>query len=171
MGHRKPYILIGLALQGVTMLVLANVSPVGKLGGFVILALIASIGMALYDTCTDGLALDTTPQDERGLVQGVMVGGRAAGILVMLLAGGQIAQTLGWPWVFYGVGLLALLPMPLVWQVKEIPAQMHRSAFKAFRQTCWPLPGSSTHGIYTFLSDHLRDVIEVSISNVGLWQW
>jgi PAT family beta-lactamase induction signal transducer AmpG len=180
MGHRKPYILIGLALQAVTMLVLANVSPVGKLGGFVILALIASIGMALYDTCTDGLALDATPQDERGLVQGVMVGGRAAGILIMLLVGGQVAQALGWPWVFYGVGLLALLPIPLVWQVKEIPAQMHRrafqwSAFKAFRQTTVLLLAAAgfiysfaIDGIYTFLSDHLRDVMQVPIGNVGL---
>jgi PAT family beta-lactamase induction signal transducer AmpG len=136
--------------------------------------------MALYDTCTDGLALDVTPEDERGVVQGVMVGGRAAGILVMLLAGGWIVEALGWPWIFYAVGLLALLPLPLVWRMKEDPDQMHRqpfqwSAFKAFgRGTVLLLAflglvySLAIDGTYTFLSDHLRDVMQVSIGNVGL---
>ena len=29
------------------------------------------MGMALYDTCTDGLALDTTPEDEQGIDPGI----------------------------------------------------------------------------------------------------
>jgi PAT family beta-lactamase induction signal transducer AmpG len=179
-GHRRPYIMIGLLLQSMAMLVLANVSPAGNLGGFAALALVASISMALYDTCTDGLALDATPEDERGVVQGIMVGGRAAGILAMLLAAGWIVEALGWRWVFYIVSLLALLPLPLVWQVKEDPDQMHRqpfqwSAFKAFgRGTVLMLAvmglvySLAIDGTYTFLSDHLRDVMQVSIGNVGL---
>jgi PAT family beta-lactamase induction signal transducer AmpG len=180
MGHRKPYILVGLALQGVAMLVLAGVSPVGGLGGFVVLALAASIGMALYDTCTDGLALDVTPECERGIVQGFMVGGRAAGILAMLLVGGQIAEALGWQWVFYVVGLLALLPVPLVWQVKEDLDRAHRQtfqwgAFRAFGQGTVLMLAAvglvyslAIDGIYTFLSDHLKDVMKVSVGSVGL---
>jgi PAT family beta-lactamase induction signal transducer AmpG len=179
LGHRKPYILIGLVLQGVTMAILAGVPPTEGLSGFAAVALLASIGMALYDTCTDGLALDATPDDERGIVQGFMVGGRAAGILVMLLVGGQIAERLGWRWVFYVVGLLALLPVPLVWRVQEDPSQMHRQAFqwrafKAFGQPAVVMLAAlglvyslAIDGIYTFLSDHLRDVMAVSIGSVG----
>ncbi len=45
------------------------------------IAFIMQLGMALYDTCTDGLALDTTPEEEQGTIQGFMVG---AGQLVPL---------------------------------------------------------------------------------------
>jgi hypothetical protein len=31
--------------------------------------------MAFSDTCTDGMALDITPLDEKGMLQGFMVGG------------------------------------------------------------------------------------------------
>lgn len=179
MGHRKPYILIGLVLQGSMMFLLANVSPETSLGGFAGLALAASVGMALYDTCTDGLALDITPENERGIVQGFMVGGRAAGILVMLLVGGQIAQSLSWPWIFYAVGMLALVPIPLVWRVKEDPADLYRrpfqwGAFKAFGRGVVLMLASmgllyslAIDGIYTFLSDHLHDAMSVSIGSVG----
>jgi PAT family beta-lactamase induction signal transducer AmpG len=180
LGHRKPYILIGLALQVVAALLLASVSPAGDLSSFAVLAFVASVGMALYDTCTDGLALDVTPEDERGVIQGFMVGGRAAGILLLLLVGGQVVEALGWRWVFYLVGLLALLPMPLVWRVREDPGQMHRQvfqwgAFKAFGRGAVLMLAAmglvyalALDGIYTFLSDHLRDVMQVSIGNVGL---
>lgn len=180
MGHRKPYILIGLVMQGVTAFVLAGISPANGLGGYAVLAFVASIGMALYDTCTDGLALDVTPEDERGVVQGFMVGGRAAGILALLLVGGQIVEVLGWRWVFYSVGLLVLLPMLLVWRVQEDLSHMHRqafqwSAFKAFGRGAVLMLAAmgliyslAIDGIYTFLSDHLRDVMEVSIGSVGL---
>jgi len=179
LGHRKPYIFIGLTMQALAAVALAHVSPADGLGGFAIVAFIASIGMALYDTCTDGLALDLTPEDERGIVQGVMVGGRATGILVLLLLGGQIAETLGWRWVFYLVGLLALLPMLLVWRVQERPDDVHRqafqwSAFKAFGRgtvlmlaTMGLIYSLAIDGIYTFLSDHLHDAMEVSIGSVG----
>ena len=40
------------------------------------------MGMALYDTCTDGLARDSTPKEDEEITQGFMVGGRAAGMVV-----------------------------------------------------------------------------------------
>jgi PAT family beta-lactamase induction signal transducer AmpG len=136
--------------------------------------------MALYDTCTDGLALDTTPEDEHGLVQGLMVGARAAGILVMLLIGGWIVDTLGWPWVFYTVALLTLLPLPLALMVREDPTQTQRrefqwSAFKALRQGVVILVALlgflytfTLDGVLTFLSDYLRASLQVSVGNIGM---
>jgi MFS family permease len=179
-GHRKPYILIGLFLQAGAMFALANISPAGGLGPFATVALIASIGMAMYDTCTDGLALDLTPKGERGVVQGLMVGARAAGILVLLLVGGSIAEGLGWDWLFYLVAILTLLAFLFVLLVKEDVACVHRQpfqwrAFKAFGR--WPvlmlaaigfIYAASIDGIYTFLSDHLRDVMAVSLGSVGM---
>ena len=39
--------------------------------------------MALYNTTTDGLAVETTPQSEEGTIQSFMVGGRALGVVVV----------------------------------------------------------------------------------------
>ena len=137
MGHRKPYILIGLVGQAITMLILPQIPVADGLGTFAIVAFVASTSMALYDTCTDGLALDTTPEKEQGTVQGVMVGARAAGILLMLLVGGAIAETWGWSWLFYLVSVLAIPTLFLVGRIEEGPTgakqeKFEWSSFKAF---------------------------------------
>ena len=126
LGHRKPYIIIGLLGQVVALIIASFVSVSEGLGLYAAMAFIASTSMALYDTCTDGLALDTTPQNERGIVQGMMVGGRASGILVMLLLGGFIAETFGWEFVFFTISFFAVLPLFLVLPIQEDPRQMHR---------------------------------------------
>ena len=63
-GHRVPYILIGLAVQLMCLLLVPAINPSTHYWGFVALAFTLQLGMALYDTCTDGLALDTTPAAE-----------------------------------------------------------------------------------------------------------
>jgi PAT family beta-lactamase induction signal transducer AmpG len=110
LGHRKPYMLIGLLGQASIFLLIPFVSVADGLGTYAIAALLASLSMALYDTSTDGLALDTTPEDERGLVQGIMNGSRALGILVMLLLGGQVVEFFGWSWYFWTSLILILVP-------------------------------------------------------------
>jgi PAT family beta-lactamase induction signal transducer AmpG len=109
LGHRHPYIVLGLMIQIVGLLLMPLVSLPDDLGLFFALALAVAIGMALYDTCTDGLAVETTPADERGLVQGVMVGSRAGGILIALLLGSLLVDRAGWSWVFW---MLAGLTLP-----------------------------------------------------------
>ena len=74
-GHRKPYILLGLLIQILCLILVAFVDPAKYYWGFVAIAFILQMGMALYDTCTDGLALDTIPEDEQGTIQSFMVGG------------------------------------------------------------------------------------------------
>jgi PAT family beta-lactamase induction signal transducer AmpG len=180
MGHRKPYIIIGLLGQGIALIIASFVSVEEGLGVFAAMAFIAATSMALYDTCTDGLALDTTPENERGIVQGMMVGGRAAGVLVLLLLGGFIAENIGWQYVFYVISLFAFLPLLLVLPMKEDPQQMHRepfqwSAFKSFGKSTVLLLGAigfiyalALEGILPFLSDHLKGVMAVSLGNIGM---
>ncbi len=183
LGHRKPYIALGLVGQIVTMAIMPFISVSEGLGAFAMIAFVASISMALYDTCTDGMALDTTPEDERGIVQGAMVGARAAGILVMLVAGGAIAERFGWNQVFYIISLISLLPLGVLLSsgLKEsVEMQGQRSPFewKAFRSfrsgpvALMVLMGFiysvSLDGVLTFLSDYLREVMEISLGNIGL---
>lgn len=93
--------------------------------------------MALYDTCTDGLALDTTPVHEQGTIQGFMVGGRAAGVVITASVVGWLAQKVSWTKVFWLLGALTLVPVPFVLSVREKARDIDRifdcSAIAAFK--------------------------------------
>lgn len=136
MGHRKPYIIIGLAIQVVSLLVVSAINPGTHFGWFVVAAFMVQFGMALYDTCTDGLALDTIPKEEEGTIQTFMVGGRAVGLIATATIVGLIAENVSWTAVFYALALFTLFPLPFVLQVKdgERPAgrRFDPKAFKAF---------------------------------------
>jgi len=82
LGHRKPYIVIGLLVQMICLVFVPLINPGTTFWLYVAIAFLLQMGMALYDTCTDGLALDTTPVSEKGTIQGFMVGGRAVGLIV-----------------------------------------------------------------------------------------
>jgi PAT family beta-lactamase induction signal transducer AmpG len=138
MGHRKPYILLGLLIQTICLVLAPFIDPATSYWAFVGLAFILQLGMALYDTCTDGLALDTTPVEEQGTIQGFMVGGRAAGVVITASVVGWLAQEVSWTAVFWLLGGLTLVPIPLVLSVKESlregVGQFEWGAFAAFKQ-------------------------------------
>jgi PAT family beta-lactamase induction signal transducer AmpG len=73
LGHRKPYIAIGLIAQTAGLLLLAAVNPGIHLAAFTALALVTVGGLALFDTCTDGMIVDITPDDDRARVQGLLL--------------------------------------------------------------------------------------------------
>jgi len=136
-GHRKPYILIGLLVQFVCLVIAPLIDPAENYWGFVAMAFILQMGMALYDTCTDGLALDTTPTDEQGTIQGFMVGGRAFAIVVTASILGILADKVSWTAVFWLLAVLTLIPIPLVLTAKEtkksVGEEFNWSAFSAFK--------------------------------------
>lgn len=136
-GHRKPYIFMGLAVQAICLVIVAQINPTNHYWGFVLLAFLLQLGMAFYDTCTDGLALDITPANEQGILQGFMVGGRSVGVIVAASAAGFIAQYLNWPAVFYFLAILTLIPIPLLFFIKDTGRaqglRFNWSAFKAFK--------------------------------------
>jgi PAT family beta-lactamase induction signal transducer AmpG len=137
LGHRKPYIMLGLAVQIGCLIVAPSIDPAQYFWGFAALAFVLQLGMALYDTCTDGLALDTTPKEEQSTIQGFMVGGRALGVVIAASAAGLLAE-MSWSMVFWSLAGLSLIPIPLVLGVHEAPRPVERvfqwGAFRAFRQ-------------------------------------
>lgn len=91
-GYRKPYIVLGLLVQALCLLVVPLIDPGENFSLYAGLAFIMMAGMALYDTCTDGLALDITSKEDEGKIQGFMVGGRAAGMVLVSAVIGILAQ-------------------------------------------------------------------------------
>ena len=137
MGHRKPYIILGLLIQALCLVIVPFIDPADDYWLFVAIAFVLQLGMALYDTCTDGLALDTTPVDEQGTIQGFMVGGRAAGVVITASILGWLAQEVSWTAVFWLLGALTLVPLPFVISLREEerdPGEKFEwSAFSAFK--------------------------------------
>jgi PAT family beta-lactamase induction signal transducer AmpG len=180
LGHRKPYILLGLAVQVICLVVVPFVDPAEYYWGFVAIAFTLQMGMALYDTCTDGLALDTTPEDEQGLIQGFMVGGRAVGVVVTASVVGLLAEQVSWLAVFWLLAVFTLIPIPFVLKIKEgarpIEREFDWAAFAAFKQkTVIALAGV---GFFFFLviaganqlvNPFLESEFSISLSQAGYY--
>lgn len=179
LGHRKPYIVIGLLVQIACLLVVANLNPGTQYWSFVITAFLLQLGMAFFDTCADGLALDITPLSEKGILQGFMVGGRAIGVIVAASTCGFIAEKLGWPSVFYFLAILTLLPFTLLFFIKETvrtPEEgFNWKAFSAFKDT--QVLAAAGAGLVIFMvivganqiiNPAFSDRMTVSLSTAGL---
>jgi len=136
LGHRKPYIFIGLIVQFLCLVAAPFINPGTHFWGYVAISFTLQLGMALYDTCTDGLALDTTPVEEQGTIQGFMVGGRAVGSIAAATIVGFLAENISWLSVFWGLAVLTLIPVPFMFFVhekqKDVEKRFDWSAFKAF---------------------------------------
>jgi MFS family permease len=153
LGHRKPYIFIGLLVQFACLLLVANINPGKSYWTFVGIAFLLQLGMAFYDTCTDGLALDITPENEKGILQGFMVGGRSVGVIVAASLAGIIAQNVSWPAVFYFLAALTLIPIPFLFFIKERQREpgmrFNWKAFSAFKKA--PVLAAAGVGLIIFL--------------------
>lgn len=135
LGHRRPYILLGLILQAVGLLGLASLSGLeGRVPLFAALALITVAGLALYDTCADGLILDLTPPADRARVQGLVMGARfLCATLFSLLFGLWLQRTgngpgRGYP-VLWTCAALTLVPLALA---AVLPEPARRPSGDAF---------------------------------------
>lgn len=137
-GYRKPYILIGLALQAAAIFLIQFVNPVNQFALFLTLMILTALGMSTYDTCADGLSIDTTPEEDRGLVQGIMVGGRALSSIIFAAVFGLLSANGNWPMVFTITAIAAVIVLLIALPVKEgeerkIEAAYQKGAFKAFK--------------------------------------
>jgi PAT family beta-lactamase induction signal transducer AmpG len=94
-GHRKPYIVLGLAIQSLGLLGLSVVHPGEHLHGFAALAVLTVAGLALYDTCCDGMVIDVTPPADRARVQGLLVASRAVATALGSLGFGLLLHRTG----------------------------------------------------------------------------
>jgi len=119
LGYRKPYIIIGLIVQALCLVLVPFVNPATSFWLYAFIGLILMTGMALYDTATDGLALDTTPKEEEGTIQGFMVGGRALGIVVISAVIGWLVETTSWKLTFWFLALVSLIPLLFVFSQRE----------------------------------------------------
>ncbi len=162
MGHRKPYIIIGLIIQAVCLFIVPFIDPGKNFAMYGLMAFLVMTGMAMYDTTTDGLALDTTPEDEAGKIQGIMVGGRAMGVVVLSSLIGVLAQNVSWMAAFWLLAILTLLPLVLLMGFAEPPRKADQKfewkAFAAFKH--WPIIALGLLGaLYSLIINAANEII------------
>ena len=179
-GYRKPYIVLGLLVQAGCLFIVPFIHPGQDFGLLALVAFVLMTGMALYDTCTDGLALDTTPPEDEGTVQGIMVGGRAFGVVVISAALGLLAQLTTWTVAFWTLGVITLLPLVLVVQLREPDRPPERAfewkAFRAFGQKqvialalLGALYSLVINGANEIVNPFLKDRFGISYATAGLY--
>ena len=95
---------------------------------FLILRALYGIGMGGEWGVRASLAMESTPHKWRGFISGLLQSGYSWGYLLAALAYRFVFPSLGWRWMFWIGGLLALLALYIRFQVPESEAwsQLHK---------------------------------------------
>jgi PAT family beta-lactamase induction signal transducer AmpG len=128
-GHRVPYMILGVLICSLSFFFAYFVDPGENFALISGLILVIVFGMALFDTTADAYAIEIMPPEDHSRVQSFMTGGRATGLIVLSFIFGLLAARYGFSVIFLVISAVLLLPLIMLFQVKE-PAQ--RSAHLAF---------------------------------------
>ena len=167
-GFRVPYIVIGLLIQAIGLIIVPFVDPRTNFGLYGLVAFCVMTGMALYDTCTDGLALDSTSSEEAGTIQGFMVGGRAMGVVIVSSVIGVLAQMVSWQAAFFLLAFITLIPLFLIIGFKETTRTNENafqwSAFSSFKE--WPIIALGLMGaLYSLIINAANEIVNPFFAN------
>jgi PAT family beta-lactamase induction signal transducer AmpG len=101
--------ILGLSVFAACYLFLFWVDPRNSFLVFACITWTASLGLALFDTCADGWAVDVASDDEAGNVQASMIGGKSLGFVAMSFGFGALAELAGFRFVFLAIAAIAIL--------------------------------------------------------------
>lgn len=177
-GRRKPFMVVGL-----TLFILGYGSmPVVNVGAhfavFALLSWVASFGLALFDTCADGWAIDVAKSHEESAIQGAMVAGRSLGLVVMAFCFGRWSEKFGFSSVFLSLAFLAVGVLLIVVTRKapaSTPSGRKKFGFKSLGLTSdhllfavygilYSVSSFGTDGLWTLF---LSEVHKANFSEIG----
>lgn len=174
LGHRRPFIVLGLAMQSLGLLGLSLVHPGMHLAGYAAMAFLAVGGLALYDTCCDGLVVDVTPPDDRVRVQGLLQVARFLAtmgctfLFGLWMRGDRIGpgRSDGVLWTCAAMGLL---PMALAFVVRERRDGPERSPFDWSALRCLGRPEAIVLLAFGALYGMIGVGVEFNLSRYYHW--
>ena len=180
-GHRTPYMLIGLVSTAIAFGIAFFVDPSESFGVLAAMVLAATFFMALFDTTADALSVDVVPADDHSVVQAWMNGGRAAGLVVVSLGFGFLADTVGYRFIFLAIAALLLVPIWFVNRVREPTTRRPEHAFapRAFRTLLEPryaafclvlvLAWTAFQGIDGLVTFYMSNELDASGRTIGAY--
>lgn len=121
-GHRRAWILLAQSMIMITLLVLAAIPLPESLALFTAVLLVHNSFAALQTVAINGLAVTTLAQDERGLANGLMFAGAAAGNTLGGSGALYLMGITGFHSTFFAVALATLLVTLLVVLPMKEPA-------------------------------------------------
>jgi len=116
---RKPFIIIGGLIAGISNFPLAFIDPKVALLSFTMLLFISIIGIIMLDVATDAWAIQITEISERGKVNASMFGGLFIGMAVGNVSLTSIANNINYSMTFIVTGVILLVGLILPLMFKE----------------------------------------------------
>jgi PAT family beta-lactamase induction signal transducer AmpG len=107
-GKRKPYVAIGLTLAMISYAALGFVDPAPQFPLYFFLSVLATLGLALFDTTADGMAIDKTQESDQGVVQAAMLAGKSLGLILFSILFGQLVGENGIRLAFWTLSVLTI---------------------------------------------------------------
>lgn len=157
LGRRKSWLIPAQGLLGVILIVLSMLNPQSALGWFSLLAGLGAFASATQDIAIDAWRVDVA--DDVATLD-ILSTVYQFGYRIAALAGGALALVLaariGWPAVYFGMGVAMLIIMAVALFAPDTPRPVELSADEALRQ-----PGELSPGIRA-----------AALGIVGLlWSW
>lgn len=113
-GSRKPYMTVGLVLFAGCYFALAKIQPGQNFFLFAAVTWMASLGLALFDTCADGWAVDVAEEHEQSAIQAAMIVGKSLGLILMSFAFGRLASNGDFSSIFNAIAAISALILAAV---------------------------------------------------------
>lgn len=140
MGHRWPYMMIGVIACSIAFFIAYFIDPAINFGAVAVMVVSATFFMAMFDATADAYAIDVIEPSDHSRVQSYMTGGRAAGLVILSVVFGVVAQRFGYNAIFLVVAICLLIPLILLSQVREPAKRSEGEQFewRAFRVMLQP---------------------------------
>lgn len=179
-GHRKPYIVLGLLLVMIAFAAAGFITPRQSFLAFAALMVLGAFSITIFDSATDGLAIDVTSREDHGKVQGIMTGGRAIGLIALAVVFGLLAEV-RFSLIFIVMALMVLVPLAMVLPMRE-PArhashqQFDWGAFRALGQprflifaAFYVMNAIAAYGVNGLITYHMDVSFAAPMSTIGTY--
>jgi MFS family permease len=177
---KKPFVVLGGVLLGISMFPLAFIDPKVSLLPFTLLLFIGVIGIVFFDVSADAWAIQTTKINQRGKVNSAMAGGMFLGWAIGSILLSSVAKNFGYNMTFIVTGLIVILLMILPLSVKEIiifkkPPKIGRLLIYEFKKkntiliAFFGLFASLNFGLILFIiPEYMMNVLKLEVNQIGL---
>jgi MFS family permease len=106
---RKPFIVFGSLISAVGFFAVAFISPEFNIIAFTLALILADFGLALFDTAFDAWAIEISNENERGMINGAIQGGLAAGLVFGASVFGYFSKSYGYSLAFISGSLILVI--------------------------------------------------------------
>lgn len=179
-GSRKPYMVLNLILFALCFFGLTFVDPAKDFYAFAALIWFAAFGLAWFDACADGWAIDSSLAHEQSSIQSAMIAGKSLGLVTMSALFGFLALRHGFPVIFQIIaGLAAAVLITVLFVRHQGPSKRHGEIVHGWKSLlqeyyiCFALfaivYATASNGMDGILTLHLSETTGATAMDIGMF--